>query len=73
MRVPLDALRLHDDMGNCDDFLAPEDEAVLDAGTWFRASGDCECAVCAQSYWKHPQVLGALWLHRLCDGELVKL
>lgn len=72
-RVSLEVLRLHDDFGNCPDLLAPEDEVRLEAGTWFRASGNCICADCALPYWKHPQVLGALWLHRVCDGDLVKL
>lgn len=42
-----------------------------------RASGDCICSVCDKAYWPHP--LGGLigwmgqFLHRLCDGSLVKL
>lgn len=55
---------------------------AMEQGTFiqegFRASGDVICALCGEVYRKHP--LGGLkgmedrqFLHRLCDGSLVKL
>ena len=41
--------------------------------TFFRASGGCLCPVCGEQYRKHPTVVGAEWLNRLCNGEYVKL
>lgn len=43
-----------------------------------RASGDVICEPCGREYRKHPSVgpkcsAGAQWLHKLCDGSLVKL
>lgn len=47
---------------------------------WERASGECVCDRCGLSYWQHPpcpwfvdRVTGSPWLHRLCNGKLVKL
>lgn len=45
---------------------------------WMRASGECLCVHCGKTYSRHPMdevhvgMNGALWLHRLCDGSLVK-
>lgn len=45
---------------------------------WARAGGDCECEFCGKVFNRHPMdethvgVNGELWLHRLCDGSLVK-
>jgi len=41
--------------------------------TFTRASGDCLCPVCGEQYHKHPTVVGAEWLNRLCNGVYVKL
>lgn len=44
-----------------------------------RASGDCLCPDCGKEYWHHPQAKeflswdGYPFLHRLCNGKLVKL
>lgn len=44
-----------------------------------RASGDCVCERCGLKYWRHPfeeSIIGWMglpFLHRLCDGSLVKL
>lgn len=45
-----------------------------------RASGDCVCDTCGKAYYRHPfarehlsGIDGAPYLHRLCDGSLVKL
>lgn len=43
-----------------------------------RASGDCICTLCNLPYRKHPMggpvgYFGEQFLHRLCDGSLVKL
>jgi hypothetical protein len=42
-----------------------------------RASGDCVCDVCGKSYYQHPMAgplfEGRQWLHRVCNGDLVKL
>lgn len=63
----------HDEWGNNPDLLSPMDQHMLEEGLWSRAHGDCECVDCDKPYWKHPQVLGATWLRRICDGRLVKL
>lgn len=45
---------------------------------WVRAAGNCVCDVCGVEYNRHPMDEthvghnGSLWLHRLCDGRLVK-
>ena len=44
----------------------------------FRASGDCECPVCGETYWRHPWSPHRSWngdpfLNVLCTGEVVKL
>lgn len=47
----------------------------------YRASGDCLCLCCGKNYHGHPRAAepwnlsftGEPFLHRLCNGELVKL
>lgn len=38
-----------------------------------RASGDCVCEHCGDSYYKHAEHPLAPWLTMLCDGRNVKL
>lgn len=44
-----------------------------------RASGDVECSICGKLYWKHPMEPRITdresrpFLHRGCDGHLLKL
>ena len=43
-----------------------------------RASGDCVCSICNQSYYKHQFTEHRDWnnepfLNKLCDGTTVKL
>ena len=56
------------------------DTARIANGDWVRASHlmICEKALsgttkCGVAYIDHPRVPGYEWLHRLCDGRLVKL
>lgn len=63
----------YDDWGNADHLLADADRTALQEGAWTRASGECLCPICAKEYWRHPSVVGCLWLHRICTGWLVKL
>lgn len=45
---------------------------------WARAGGDCVCEHCGKVYFDHEMderhvgLDGAPWLHRICDGRLVK-
>lgn len=44
----------------------------------FRASGDSECSVCGEAYWRHPFTPHRSWnddpfLNLICTGEVVKL
>lgn len=61
----------YDCMGNSPKLLAEADRIALEAGVQ-RASGDCECLVCGVDFYRHPQVQGALWATRTCEG-IVKL
>uniref|UniRef100_A0AB74UM69 Uncharacterized protein n=1 Tax=Caulobacter phage BL57 TaxID=3348355 RepID=A0AB74UM69_9VIRU len=63
----------HDEYGNAEHLLSDADYAVILAGTWRRVSGDNLCGHCGKLYYDHPQVIGALWLTRICNGSLVKL
>ena len=52
--------------------------ARIDEGDYIRAAGDAECPgtrgfSCGLPYRDHPFVPGIEWLHRTCDGRLVKL
>lgn len=48
------------------------DAARVDRGDYVRAAGDTVCT-CGFLYYDHDTVRGYRWLHRLCDGRLVKL
>lgn len=45
----------------------------MDAGDWTRSSSMCVCQVCGFQFWEHATVPGYAWIHRICDGRLVKL
>lgn len=62
----------YDDFDNAPHLLAEADKRVIDQGLWIRASQDAICCVCGEKFKYHPQVQGALWLRRGCEG-LVKL
>lgn len=72
MRIPYDLYVQHDGNGNADHLLSDDDRVKLDECQWYRAGGDCVCE-CGKVYYDHPPVLGALWLQRLCNGDLVHL
>lgn len=44
---------------------------------FYRADGRCLCPVCNKEYYKHPfsehQGWDGPYLHKLCNGDLVKL
>lgn len=63
----------HDEWGNSSAHLSSEDRAAIDLGVWKRAGHETLCEACNLPFWKHPRVLGALWLTRLCGNILVKL
>jgi len=71
--IPFDLRMRHDAYGNAADLLSAEDASRLKDGRWRRASGDVICESCGMLYYDHPLVIGALWLHRICDGDLVHL
>lgn len=55
-----------------------EPHVFLDGGPCFtRASGETVCGPCGEPYRRHPmggpEGYDGLFLHRLCDGRLVKL
>lgn len=66
-------LELHDENGNAPDLLSGEDRKMIRFSAWSRASGETICHECGQPFWKHPNVIGALWLRRICGNWLVKL
>jgi hypothetical protein len=45
----------------------------VERGDYQRASHLMKCNVCDCEYIEHEPVTGYEWLHRLCDGRLVKL
>jgi hypothetical protein len=49
------------------------DQIRVDRGDYVRASQDVVCPTCGCEYWRHATVQGYEWLHRICDGRLVKL
>lgn len=71
--IAYDLRQRHDEWGNAPDLLAPEDRNAIDLGVWYRAGLETLCETCGRPYWKHPEVIGALWLRRLCNNTLVKL
>lgn len=58
-------------------FVAAQIEWYLEPVQFARAAGTCVCSLCGDLYYDHPQdgpyFEGYRWLHRLCNGELVKL
>jgi hypothetical protein len=73
--IPFELREQHDDMGNAPHLMSPVDRRRVfgDRPTWNRAGGSCLCTTCGKEFNDHPPVIGALWLTRLCDDELVKL
>ncbi|AXQ69681.1 hypothetical protein HOU03_gp099 [Caulobacter phage CcrSC] len=71
--IDYDLRQQHDEWGNNPALLSAEDRSAIDLGAWKRAGHETLCETCDRPYWKHPEVIGALWLHRLCDNTLVKL
>ncbi len=49
------------------------DRIRVDRGDYTRAGGDVVCSICGCCYYDHPNVRGYEWLHRACDGKLLKL
>lgn len=49
------------------------DRIRVERGDWIRADGNCICPVCNLKYYAHSPVFGYEYLHRICDGLLVKL
>lgn len=49
------------------------DRKRIDAGDWTHAMSSCVCETCGYQFWEHPTVPGYAWMHRICDGRLVKL
>jgi len=45
----------------------------VDRGDYVRASGMVLCEICGVAYFDHAPVQGFEWLHRACDGRLLKL
>ncbi len=73
MQMSFEVYKQHDEHGNAEHLLSPEDKEKVDEGDFTRAGGDSICPVCDMPYFSHPNVVGALWLTKLCDGRLVKL
>lgn len=48
-------------------------DAMVIAGEYIRANGNCLCTICGFTYKSHPVLFHYPWLHQLCDGQLVKL
>lgn len=71
--IPIEIRELHDTWGNAPFLLERKAQLALDHGTWFRTSGDLICPYCNKDYYSHPQVIGALWLRKICTGEYVHL
>lgn len=49
------------------------DQLRVDRGDYIRAGGNAECSICGFEYYDHDTVRGFRWLHRACDGRLLKL
>lgn len=72
--IPYDLRFQHDEYGNAPHLLNADDKALIESGAIRRVGGDAECPSCGKTWYKHEQVLGALWLTRGCDTEfLLKL
>jgi len=52
--------------------MTPEDESKVLSGEFIRAAGACLCE-CGKEYRDHPSLHRVVYLHRLCNGDLVKL
>lgn len=52
---------------------ARPDVKRVDRGDWTRAMSSCVCDICGFQFWEHAPVPGYMWMHRICDGRLVKL
>lgn len=63
----------HDNFGNAPHLLAEDDARKIENNEYRRASGEVICEFCGKPYWKHPLVLGALWLNKVCGDDLVHL
>ena len=56
-----------------------EKEPLLNRLDFCRASGNCICSICKKEYYTHPYANEIKdwedrpFLHKLCDGRLVKL
>lgn len=53
-------------------------DVLTESEGFHRASGECRCESCGKKYWVHPMdgpdsFDGNKFLHRLCNGDLVKL
>ncbi|AXQ68616.1 hypothetical protein HOU00_gp077 [Caulobacter phage CcrPW] len=72
MKIAYELRQQHDEMGNAAHLLSPGDAERINQGGYRRVAGGCTCD-CGKLYYDHPPVLGALWLTRLCGGEIVKL
>lgn len=62
----------YDEFGNAPHLLAECDRVALEEGRFTRVAGEADCQVCGCKYRHHPEVQGATYLRRACDG-LVKL
>ncbi len=52
----------------------PEQASRIDAGDFYRASGDCICEVCGKLYYDHLYFTEEYaFLNVLCNGDIVKL
>lgn len=73
--IPLALRRRHDDLGCAPDLMPPEERERVygESPDFYRTAGACLCGDCGRTYYDHPQVLGALWLVRLCNNDFVKL
>lgn len=52
---------------------ARPDVKRIDRGDWVNAQSSCVCDICGFQFWEHAPVPGFMWIHRICDGRLVKL
>ena len=73
MPISYDLYVQHDELGNAPHLLSAEDKALIDSGDTPRVCGQVICVHCGREYNDHPEVIGALWLTKLCDGRIVKL
>jgi hypothetical protein len=69
--IPFEIWVQHDN-GNAPHLLSAEDAARLENNEWERRDSRSLCQFCHKVVVDHPPVIGALWLVRMCSGELVK-